>query len=245
MTWIKICGITNLEDALTAVEAGADAVGFVFYEKSPRNIHPDAAREIVTKLPSEIGKVGVFVEGLNEHTVEIFNQVRLTALQFHLPNDLVAAACGEIAYEAECFWQFPEIYVSVPATWATSSFQLDIQMTDVSASNNDRASADASSKGRSPFRAFFLDSSIPERPGGTGTAFDWEKTATMIEGIRKQVNIVVAGGLNPANVKDAISILHPWGVDVSSGVEAAPGKKDPAKVRAFVAAVRATESTLG
>ena len=89
--------------------------------------------------------------------------------------------------------------------------------------------------------AIFLDSGTSEQPGGTGKAFDWQKAALLVEAMAKTANVVVAGGLNPFNVAEAIRILKPWGVDVASGVEATPGKKDPKKVRAFIAAVRGTE----
>ena len=92
------------------------------------------------------------------------------------------------------------------------------------------------------FSAIFLDSGTPEQPGGTGKAFDWQKAALLVEAMAKTAKVVVAGGLNPLNVVQAIRILKPWGVDVASGVEAIPGKKDPKKVRAFIAAVRGSET---
>jgi phosphoribosylanthranilate isomerase len=84
----------------------------------------------------------------------------------------------------------------------------------------------------------FLDSGTPSQPGGTGLAFDWKAARPLVEDMNKQVNVVLAGGLTPQNVSEAIETLHPWGVDVSSGVEASPGKKDPHKIRAFLRAVR-------
>ena len=100
---------------------------------------------------------------------------------------------------------------------------------------------DAIESSKAGIRAVFLDSGTPQLPGGTGKTFDWSASAAKVEAINKDMNVVVAGGLNPENVTDAIRILKPWGVDVASGVEAKPGKKDPDKVRAFIEAVRHTE----
>jgi phosphoribosylanthranilate isomerase len=229
MTWIKICGITNLEDARTAVEAGADAVGFVFYEKSPRNIHPDAAREIVTKLPSEVEKVGVFVEtgeenALWERIEGLIQRAELTAIQLQLGHSNVSGCCLVAPDQTK-------LYLSLPATWlAENQEQLKPAMSVIRTICRER-----------PGSVVMLDSSTPEQPGGTGKVFDWKKSVPVAQMIGTGLKVIVAGGLTPANVKDAISILHPWGVDVSSGVEATPGKKDPAKIRAFVAAVREAE----
>jgi phosphoribosylanthranilate isomerase len=89
----------------------------------------------------------------------------------------------------------------------------------------------------------FLDSGTIQQPGGSGQVFDWQKAVPLVEGVRNHFNVVVAGGLNPNNVAESINVLHPWGVDVCSGVEARPGKKDPEKIQAFVAAVRAAEKS--
>jgi len=218
MTWIKICGITNLEDALTAVDAGADALGFVFYEKSPRRIAPETARNIVTELPDKVEKVGVFVHGSNEGMEEIARQVGLTAIQVHID----PASNGQIPEPP--LSQLKQ-YLALPAQLLFGgkggTWYLPV---------------------RKRIDAIFLDSSTEQQPGGTGEVFDWEQAERMVSPISKITPIVVAGGLTPSNVNDAMRVLHPWGVDVSSGVEATPGKKDPQKIRAFIQAVRNIEN---
>lgn len=222
MTWVKICGITNLEDALTAAEAGADALGFVFYEKSPRNIDPDAARRIVELLPSELEKVGVFVNESADHMESMAERVGLTAIQLHvdprnryqsLPEQRVLSQTRK--------------YVALPASWFF----------------NENAYRDFAwfNTAENFISGIFLDSGTSEQPGGTGMTFDWKQTEPAVAAMRMKFNVVVAGGLTPENVSEALTHLHPWGVDVSSGVESRLGKKDAEKVRAFVAAVRQAE----
>ena len=222
MTWIKICGITNLEDALAAADAGANAVGFVFYKQSPRNISPEKVREIVAQLPAEVEKVGVFVDESPEGIVAVAERAELSALQLH-----VGSSFGGHGQQG---WRFGnrKVYLALPA-----AVFLDAGTQWVGA--NQRSSA---------ISAIFLDSGTSEQPGGTGKAFDWQKAALLVEAMTKTTNVVVAGGLNPLNVAEAIRILKPWGVDVASGVEASPGKKDPKKVQAFIAAVRETQRNI-
>ncbi len=210
MTWIKICGTTDLEDARVAVEAGADALGFVFYEKSRRKIDPEAAGEITAKLPASIEKVGVFVEEPVEKILLTVAQAGLTAAQLHGDQYLESLQLKSA--------RDLKVFLVVPAKNLSSTDWL---------------------KGKGlGVNAVFFDSGTPQLPGGTGKAFDWNSAAPAIEAISKDANVVVAGGLTPANVGEAIRILKPWGVDVASGVEARPGKKDPKKVRAFIEAVR-------
>jgi phosphoribosylanthranilate isomerase len=216
MTWVKICGMTNLEDALTAVEAGADAVGFVFYEKSPRNISVEAAREIVEKLPEEIEKIGVFVNEASERVSTVADEVGLTAVQFH----------GDEHQNPEAYTTARRTFLCIPAecaavTWKKRGIAIGSFM---AIPNN--------------LGAIMLDSGSPEQRGGTGKAFDWSEAKPWILAMSQLYPVVIAGGLNIDNVGEAMKILEPWGVDVVSGVEAMPGKKDPEKVRAFVNAVR-------
>jgi len=216
MIWIKICGTTNLGDALTAVDAGADALGFVFYEKSPRKIDLETSREIVEKLPPNIEKVGVFVDEPVERIVDTAAQAGLTAAQLH----------GVEAREPEFIRALKigrklKLFLVVPAADIDGLELNEIREAGIS--------------------AVFFDSGTPQLPGGTGRAFDWKAAASGIDAVSKDVSVVVAGGLNSTNVADAIRILKPWGVDVASGVEASPGKKDPEKVRAFIDAVRKVE----
>ncbi len=236
MTWIKICGTTNLEDALTAVDAGADAVGFVFYEKSPRYVSIEAAREIVAGLPESVEKIGVFVVNDGD-PIRALLHAGLTGTQtYFVPGGNPAPG----AAKAVGISLLPPRYRSLLA--------LPMNLLAQDRSGVERAAADFANwdkkippEANRPglFDTFVLDSGDLQRPGGTGKRFDWEKAAPIAQGMRQGgVKLVVAGGLTQENVGEAIGILQPWGVDVASGVEASPGKKDPDKVRAFVKAVR-------
>jgi phosphoribosylanthranilate isomerase len=219
MTWVKICGMTNLEDALVAVDAGADAVGFVFYEKSPRCVTLETAREIVEKLPEGIEKVGVFVDSKVENARNIFRQVGLTMVQVY----------GETIDEWYAWYESDEMKLM----WAVPGSVLKNEVFRSLGSYQKRITA------------LLVDSGRGDRPGGTGLPFDWEGEKIGIWHLGTRVPIVVAGGLTPGNVKDAMSVLAPWGVDVVSGVEASPGTKDPEKVRAFVRAAREMDRRVG
>lgn len=214
MTWIKICGITNLDDALMAVEAGADALGFVFYEKSPRNIDPDSAAEIVAKVPAHVEKVGVFVNQVEDSICAIAAKAGLSAAQLHGDDgdphvaDLVVIRQPQV-----------KILAVISMLGAKPASRAMMWRPEV-------------------VHSFLLDSGNCSERGGTGRAFEWQTRRPEVEVIARLGRVVVAGGLTPNNVAEAIRILKPWGVDVSSGVEAHPGKKDPEKVRAFIAAVR-------
>jgi phosphoribosylanthranilate isomerase len=238
MTWVKICGITNLEDALVAVEAGANAVGFVFYENSPRNIDPKTAAMITKTLPANVEKVGVFVSDRKSDWFDIVSAVELTAIQRHL--GARKSPADELLTELVVHQSKRRFKVF--RSLSSSSFLVDEQSIAVLAEDFSRLRRRTPGQPRSPegfCETFFLDSGGPGRPGGTGEPFDWRKAIPIAEGMRKGgLKLVVAGGLTPQNVGEAMEVLHPWGVDVSSGVEAKPGKKDPHKVRAFVKAVR-------
>ena len=241
MTWVKICGITNLEDALTAVESGADALGFVFYEKSPRNVAAETVREIVRHVPAHVEKVGVFVGNTPRNFIELIYAGNLTASQLHV-GPHVGSTHDPTAYGAGCFPPGFKMFMSLQV----DGFIQSEESTNSFISSMGRVALFARSHPDAPglsnfFQTVFLDSGTPDQPGGTGLTFDWHKAAPCVEKIKQAVRVVIAGGLNPTNVTDAIHILKPWGVDVSSGVEKTPGKKDPEKVRAFVGAVRRTE----
>jgi phosphoribosylanthranilate isomerase len=220
MTWVKICGMTNLEDALVAVEAGADAVGFVFYEKSPRCVSVETAREIVEKLPEKIDRIGVFVNEKPERVSAIADQAGLTAVQFH----------GDEYLAPEHYSVNRDVFFCVPASEAAARLQ-----------------------GNGPFSpaqfpavtGILIDSGTAEKRGGTGEAFSWAEARGLVSALASKHRVIVAGGLNSTNVGEAIELLHPWGVDVVSGVEAQPAKKDPGKVRAFVRAVREVDQRVG
>jgi phosphoribosylanthranilate isomerase len=225
MTWVKICGITNLEDALVAVEAGADAIGFVFYEKSPRKMSKHAAREIISVLASRVERIGVFVNGEDEMMNDTATQVGLSGLQVYVDPHTLHQSNVDVPSLA------PQLnrYLVLPVRHFLNS-DLSFDSFVVSA-RNEKTCEFAS--------ALFLDSGTAEQPGGTGKVFDWKAAIPIASCIDDAGwRLVVAGGLTPENVGEAMGILHPWGVDVSSGVEAKPGKKDPEKVRAFVKAVR-------
>jgi phosphoribosylanthranilate isomerase len=241
MTWVKICGITNLEDALAAVEAGADALGFVFYEKSPRNVSQETVGAIVAQLPVKIEKVGVFVGNSPEKFLDIVHGSGLTGSQHYF--DLNARSSdGATAYGAGCFPPGFKSYLAVPAEWLIESKDsANHFIPSLARAAETMRSRPESDSFPAFFQTIFLDSGNLQRPGGTGTAFNWQKAAPIVEQMKQVVDIVIAGGLNPTNVSEAIRILQPWGVDVSSGVESKPGKKDPEKVRAFIAAVRQAE----
>jgi phosphoribosylanthranilate isomerase len=216
MTWIKICGMTNLEDALVAVDAGADAVGFVFYEKSPRCVSVETTREICEKLPEGVERVGVFVGESAERIDDVAAQVGLTTLQIYQDSQKNGSPDSpSIRRERQC-----KLIVAVN----------EEKLVDGGVFIGDEI--------KKYLYALLIDSGHGSRPGGTGTTFDWERSRGMVQGLGLAIPVIVAGGLTSKNVRDAIEILKPWGVDVVSGVEARPGKKDPEKVRAFVRAVR-------
>ena len=217
MTWVKICGMTNLEDALVAVEAGADAVGFVFYPGSPRNVHPAVVEKIVAQLPNITEKVGVFVGDAAEIEAKkrIAHQAGLTAIQVYCsPSLRTLKELSLLRKKLFIAWSAEKVF-----SGRLGGFKWR-------------------SEAREKVSAIFLDSSTRKQRGGTGKAFDWAKAAKVVSAIDHGFRFVVAGGLTPANVGEAMQILKPWGVDVASGVESRPGKKDPEKVRAFVRAVR-------
>lgn len=200
MVRVKICGITSIEDALAAVDSGADALGFVFYDRSPRKVAPEAAAEIVAALPPFVTKVGVFVDSPLEMIDEIVSFCKLDSVQLH----------GQESPEF-CRALFPRV---------VKAFRV-----------NGYGTVDEVGKYRAA--AYLLDAYHPAIVGGTGETFDWEIARTI--GATRRV--ILAGGLNAANVRQAIATVKPYGVDVSTGVESSPGKKDAELVRAFIKAV--------
>lgn len=202
---VKICGITNVDDAAAAVEAGADALGFVFYRKSPRYVEPQVVKGIVASLPPFIVPVGVFVNEEVKVVRDLMDSCGLALAQLH--GDESAGYCETLGR---------------PIIKAMGL--------------KDRASflALAEYKGRAQVRGFLLDAFAPEAYGGTGRTVDWNAAAE----IAKSVTVILAGGLGPDNVATAVRTVKPYAVDVSSAVEAAPGKKDHGKLRAFVQAAK-------
>jgi phosphoribosylanthranilate isomerase len=194
---VKICGITRLEDAEAAVAAGASAIGFIFWPKSPRFIDPHRARIIAAMLPPLVTPVGVFVDQPLDYVNGVASLVRLGAVQLH-GNETPEFAAG----------------VSAPVMKAVSPGLVD-------------------ERGWPPRVRLLLDVHDPIARGGTGRTVDWTAAA----GIAAQREIVLAGGLTPDNVAEAIARVRPYGIDVSSGVERAPGIKDHGRLRALFEAV--------
>ncbi len=204
MTRIKICGITNLEDAVLACDLGADALGFVFAE-SPRNINPRVAKKIILSLPPFLMKIGIFVNEKIGKIEEIHHYCRLNFVQLHGEED--------------------ETYISSLSLPAIKAFRVkDHNILDEIA--------------ESKFSCFLLDTYDPNCLGGTGKAFNWD----IAEKANKMGKLILSGGLNPLNVKQALKKVHPYAVDVSSGVESKPGTKDPLKMQRFIQEVRKWDS---
>jgi len=204
MTLIKICGITNLTDALHAVHAGADALGFNFYHPSPRYIEPSKAREIIDKLPQNVLKVGVFVN--EEAVLSIANEAGVNALQLH--GDETPEYCSKLKN-----W-FVVKTLSVDEKFeAQKCLEYEVD-------------------------AIMLDAKHPNLRGGTGQVIDWS-IARSIQQLG--VKVILAGGLSPENVQEAIKLVKPYGVDACSALESDAGKKDQQKVSTFIQTIRAMD----
>ena len=212
--WIKICANTSLADAQLAVEAGADAVGFVF-APSPRRVTAEQVAAITAYLPAAVEKIGVFVDAPLD---EIESTVRL---------------CGLTGVQLHCDAQ-PGLAAELRAR-----FGAGLRIVRVVHFGSDAAQQAAAIAQDTHVDAVLVDSRTATAVGGTGVAFDWTEARSTVFAGAKGLKLVAAGGLNPANVAEAIATLRPWGVDVASGVEAAPGRKDAVKVQAFVANARA------
>ncbi len=199
-TRIKICGITNNEDAAAAVEFGADALGFIFFRGSKRYIDPAAAGEIISKLPPFITAVGVFVNQDLDEIKEIIDIAGVSAVQLH----------GD---------ETPEFCSSVPAKVIKA-----LRVKD---------NIDTDSLAQYPVQAILLDTYSDSEYGGTGKSFDWG----ILKDIKIEQKIILSGGLSPDNVAQATDAVRPYAVDVNSGVEAGPGKKDHEKLKKFIEAI--------
>ncbi len=206
MIRVKVCGITNYQDASMAIELGVDALGFIF-APSPRGIIPEEARDIIRAIPPFVQAVGVFVD---EDPVTIRRIIRLCGLDLvQLHGDESPDFCHELMPNA------------------IKAFRL-----------KDESSLSVIGPYRGRVRAILLDTYVEGKKGGTGKAFDWS-LAIKAKGF--QIPTILSGGLNPDNIAEAISLVKPFGVDVNSGIEAAPGKKSPALMTELIEIVRKME----
>ena len=217
--WIKICANTSLADAQLAVDARADAVGFVF-APSPRRVTAEQVADITPHLPSSVEKIGVFVDADFAAISVIVEQCALTGVQLHGGAD-EAATTALIRQLRSRFG--PQLRL-LRVLHFTKSLEIPAEFPEID--------------------AVLIDSRTATAVGGTGIPFDWQTARQTIFAPDRNLKLIAAGGLNPANVAEAIATLKPWGVDVASGVEATPGHKDPAKVRSFVAIARASSRSI-
>ena len=197
-TRIKICGITNLQDAKAVIDEGVDAIGLVFCENSPRYINISRAKEIVENITPFVNCVGLFVDAEKEYINDVLKEVALDTLQFH----------GQESEQACALYNKPYI----KAIRMNENINLSEEVEKYFSAH-----------------ALLLDTYIEGLPGGTGIVFDWD---LIPKDMAKP--IILAGGLNASNVKDAIKKISPYAVDVSGGVEVEKGKKDPSKIKEFI-----------
>ena len=204
-TRVKICGLTRPEDAISAAQLGADAIGLVFYPPSARNVDIVAARSIVACLPAFVSVVALFVDEVSDRITQVLEKVNIDLLQFH--GDESPGFCRS----------FGVPYIKV------------VRMAD-------QVDLDEIQKQYSDARGLLLDAYHPDEKGGTGISFDWARIPDNCH-----MPIILAGGLSSENVQRAIASVHPYAVDVSSGVESAKGRKDVAKMVGFLNEVNELE----
>ena len=207
MTKIKICGLTNLDDASAAIDFGADALGFVFFKESPRNISPEKAAAIIAKLPVFTTTVGVFVNEPREEILKIVDQTGVSVIQLH----------GEEPPEA-CL--LPRKVIK------------GIRIKSIE-------SLEPLKRYQGLVSAFLLDTYAPHILGGTGQVFNWDIALEA----KNFGRVILAGGLTPENISEAIRMVKPYAVDVSSGVELEKGRKDHQKMRLFIERARSAAQT--
>jgi phosphoribosylanthranilate isomerase len=215
-TWVKVCGTTNLLDAQLSVAAGADALGFIFAH-SRRQIEPATAKQIVAATSGEVECIGVFVNASPERVAEIAEEVGLSGVQLH----------GD---------EGPGMLAEFRRTLGQRKIIKTLQVSNLQVNSDSRL--EEYLELREVVDAILLDSGSAQQRGGTGATFDWESTLPIASQIRERMPLIIAGGLTPENVARAIELFQPWGVDVVSGVEGEPGRKDETKLREFVSAVR-------
>lgn len=210
--WLKVCGVTRIRDAEAAAAAGADAIGFVFFEGSPRRVTPREARSIGSAIPRSIERAGVFVDEGRDRIREIFDEACLSWVQLHGDEDVEFAS-------------------SLDLPWIKAIRTVD---------SIDEAAVARFAAGGHGGRVL-LDAFKEGSPGGTGTSFDWNLARALTFAASgadgPPPRVILAGGLTAANVGEAVRRVHPFGVDVSSGVERSPGIKDVERITSFAAAI--------
>ena len=212
-TWIKICGTTCVEDAFSAIEAGADALGFIF-SLSKRWVTPEKAQAIIRELPRNVEKIGVFMDAGAREIGRIVNAVELTGIQMHGEGDFPPEVYSYLPKERrDKMRKIKTVIARLPGFLENYDFYAAVP--DV------------------------VDAWLFDSGAGSGQTFAWREARAELA--HRQGQFIVAGGLTPANVGEAMASFKPWGVDVVSGVEREPGRKDPEKLKAFVAAVRKAE----
>ncbi len=203
-TRIKVCGTTNSADAIRAVECGVDALGFIFVEKSSRYISPQEAVKITSTLPPFLYKIGVFVDADMKEVFEIVHYLGLNGVQLH-------------GKESPDYCE--QLSISLPSCTQLKAFRVGEHSTPEEFTYYEKM-----------VDGFLLDTYVKDIEGGTGLSFDW----SLIEGLNLQKPYILAGGLNPDNISQALEITSPFAVDVNSGIELAPGRKDHALLQRFV-----------
>lgn len=206
--WIKICGNTNLEDAHFAAKCGADALGFVF-APSPRQVEANQVRQITKELPPHLEKYGVFVNAAFNEIASTVEACGLTGVQLHRSSDELLPLRLREHFNGR-------IRILQVLNYQANEFEQQLSQVN------------------SDHEPVLIDSSTTKAIGGTGTTFNWKEAREAVLRTAPNLRVVAAGGLSPENVNQAIDILQPWGVDVVSGVESKPGKKDPQRVQAFI-----------
>ncbi len=214
--WVKICANTNVHDSLLAAELGADAAGFVF-APSPRQVTAAQVRAIAAEMPPEVERVGVFAGATAEEIVHAASLARLTGVQLHGGLDLPLAEQlgrllgGEVAVIHTLHWKVGH------DTGSAAKVAAELKAL-AAAGDNQRV---------------LIDAKIADSSGGLGVSFDWNEARHVLQS-QPGLRVIVAGGLQPGNVAEAVKTLEPWGLDVASGVEARPGLKDAEKMRQFM-----------
>ncbi|HEY4380774.1 MAG TPA: phosphoribosylanthranilate isomerase [Acidobacteriaceae bacterium] len=224
--WVKICGNTNLEDAALAVKLGADAVGFVFAE-SKRQVTPEQVATITPHLPAAVERVGVFYSHDAQEIALAATVAGLTAVQLHggLDEELIASLTKHFAGRVRII---QTLHWTVDAAGAASAAALKGQIARVAALGT--------------VARVLVDSKVGAAGGGTGVAFDWAAARILFASAPTGLKLIVAGGLRPDNVANAIAQLGPWGVDVASGVEESPRRKSPEKLAHFLENARGAKT---